>query len=307
MRGPNLWASSAIFGLAVLALTKLSAPVNHVGVSRQFAPTQTIWPSVVNNVTYYGLDLWKQFGLVVGAWLLLSTCAFVLVPSLRRRHESQLYLAWILALAPVLLPAANRDVRYFLFGMPALIVLGYDGLALALKRVLPLQFVPTLVGLVAVCVASYLLAGFLRHNFRSTAHREAALALKDRAPRRLLYCGEKPTFLAWAMRVENPDSKTVMFRADKLDPVIFTPEAFEQFAWRYGVDTVVVEPGRKPHLWDFLFDHPTKSMVCARLIEGGWQNRSKFQIFEFTNPSSTPDSTLNVPISSTDGGMILEF
>ncbi len=308
LRGLNLWASTAVFGVAVAALTRLSAPVNHAGVTKQFATGQTIWPSIVNNVTYYGVDLRKQVGIAFGTWLVLSAGAFLMCPSLRRRRENQLYLAWILALVPILLPAANRDFRYLLFGMPAVIVLGYEGLGLVLKRVFPsAQYVPALITLLAVCLSSYMVWIILRFPFRGTPHIEVADVLKERAARRILYCGEDPTSLAFAMRIENPGSRAVMLRADKLDPAMFTPEAFEQFASRYGVDTVVLEPGKKPHPWDCLFGHPTKSMVYSRAVSGGWNNKIKVLVFDFTNPSRTPESAIDLPISNTSGSLKLQF
>ena len=78
-----------------------------------------------------------------------------------------------------------------------------------------------------------------------TTHTQVAQALKDRASRRVLYCGEKPMYLALAMRYDNPDSSAIMIRGDKLDPGIFTPDGLEHFAWRDGVDTIVLEPGKK--------------------------------------------------------------
>ena len=60
-------------------------------MTKQFAAGQALWPATVNNVTYYGIDLRLQFGLVAATWLLLSVAAFLLFPSLRRRREDHLY------------------------------------------------------------------------------------------------------------------------------------------------------------------------------------------------------------------------
>jgi hypothetical protein len=307
LRGLNLWASSVILGVAILALTRLSAPVSHVGVSKQFAAGQTLWPATVNNVTYYGIDLRSQVGLVAGTWLLLSVGAFLLFPSLRRRRENHLYLAWILALVPVLLPAANRDIRYLLFGMAAFLVLGYESLRLACMRVLPARYVPAVIGIVAICMSSHMIYRVLGKPHTYAAHTPIAHALKDRACRRVLYCGERPMYLALAMRYDNPDSGAIMIRGDKLDPAIFTPDGLERFAWRYGVDTIVLEPGKKPHPWDFLFEHPTKSMECNRVVSGETSIQNRTLIFVFTNPSSTPESTLDVRLSSGNGDLNLQF
>ena len=69
----------------------------------------------------------------------------------------------------------------------------------------------------------------------------------------------------------------------------------------------MLEPGKKSRPWDFLFEHPTKNMVCNRVVSGEASIQNKTQIFDFTNPSNMPESTLDVPFSSGSGGLNLQF
>ena len=171
-------------------------------------------------------------------------------------------------------------------------------------RVLPSHAVPTASGLVAICLSLQQIA--VTHGFRltDTAHDEVVRYVKDRASRRLIYCGTRVAKLAVAMRVLNPDSHTVIIRGDKLDRAVFTPEGFEEFARRYGVDTVVLEPANEPRQWSRLVDSPAPSMVRVRVVPNAANKLDDIRIFDFRNPSSHPESTLDVPINYTDGGSV---
>jgi len=300
LRGLHLWGSSLLFGLMVLALTMLSVPAKHIGVASEFVAVHEFWGAGVVNARFYGRELRQDLGLVVTCWLLFSAGAFLAIPRLRRRPENHLYLAWLLAMLPLLLLTAKHDLRYLLFGLPALVVLGYDGLRLACKRVLPVRYVPAVTGLLAVFLILHQTSRSLELR-AETAYMvpiQLARTIKDRVSRRLIYCGDNVGYLAVGMRFLDPDSRTIMIRGDKLDPAIFTPEGFEHFAWRYGVDTVVLEPGRKHHPWDFLVASPSPSMVRERVISDPKDTQHEILIFDFTNPSSQPESSLDIPIMS---------
>jgi len=314
LRGLHLWVSSFIFGSIVLALTLLSVPVHSAGVTNQFTDASTIWGAIRANAWYYAVELTWWFGPMVTCWLLLSLAAFLAIPHLRRRPETHLYIAWILALLPLLLLTGKHDIRYFFFGLPAFIVLGFDSFSLACTRLLAVRYVPTVSGLLTVCL--------ILHNayyppkqwlFGSTIHVQLARAIKDRASRRLIYCGENVSPLAVWLRFDDPDSRTIMIRGEKLDRAIFTPKEFEHFAWRYGVDTVVIDTEvtgdtwKKPRPWDFLVANPSSSMVRDRVLTQPPNTQRKILIYDFKNPSSQPESSLNIPISGTSGSMDLSF
>jgi hypothetical protein len=310
LRGLHLWVSSLLFGSIVLALTMLSVPVHSAGVTNQFTNVSTIWGAIFANAWFYAVVLTWWLGLPVTCWLLFSLAAFLVVPRLRRRLETHFYIAWILALLPLLLLTAKHDIRYVFFALPAFIVLGCDGFSLACKRLLSVRYVPAVSGLLTVCLILYN-TYFSSHFvlFGSTIHVQLARAVKDRASRRLIYCGENVCYLAVWLRFNDPDSRTMIIRGEKLDRSIFTSKEFEHFAWRYGVDTVVIDtevnedPWKKPRPWDFLVVNPSPSMVRDRVLTQPSNTQRKILIYDFKNPSSQPESSLSIPISGTSGSM----
>jgi hypothetical protein len=304
LRGRSLWASSILFGLIVLTFVRISVPLSHVGVSSEFPQPRYFWLITVFNLGRYCEALGWTLGPVVRDFVMLSLGAFLLIPQLRRLPENRLYLAWILALVPLLLTAIKHDSRYLLYGFPALFVLAYDLLRLALMRVLPSRLVAAAVGLVAICLTLQQIAVTQGFRLTDTAHNEVVRYVKDRPSRRLIYCGTRVAKLAVAMRVLNPDSRTVIIRGDKLDRAVLTPEGFEVFARRYGVDTVVLEPGNEQRQWSRLVDSPAPSMVRVRVVPNAANKLDDIRIFDFRNPSSHPESTLDVPINYTDGGSV---
>jgi hypothetical protein len=314
LRGLHLWVSSLLFGSIVLALTRLSVPVHSAGVTNQFTGVRDLWGTILYNAESYAVFLYWYIGLPVSCWILISAAVFVASPRLRGRPEEQLYIAWILAIVPLLLLTAKHDIRYFYLALPAFFVLGCDGIRLACRRLIAVRYFPAVTGLMAaglILFHTYYASPPWFHG--GTIHLQLARAVKDRASRRLIYCGENIAFLAVWSRVFNPDSRTIMIRGEKLDRAIFTAKGFEQFAWRFGVDTVVIDtevgadPWRRPRPWDFLVVHPTASMVRYEVLTDSENCQRKILIYDFTNPSPEPESALDIPVSGTAGSLNLSL
>ena len=301
----------------IMALLSLSVPVQHVGVSNQFAPANNLWPILIYNGAFYAWAVRAALGPIVAGVTLVATVAFLVVPRLRHRTENHLYLAWIIPLVPLLVLTTNIDQRYLLYALPPLIVLGYDGLVLACSRLFSVRqaFVVTLS--LGACLILNQASWSMRIPAGNTSPFELARTLKDRESRRVVYCGAKNTLwsLAAAMRFLNADSRTILIRGDKLNPSVFAPEDFEEFAHRFGVDTIVIQPPSDERSLDGmirtassqLLACPSPSMVRARLEPDLATGRSKVWIFDFTNPSSKPESVLEIPISFTNGSLKVEL
>jgi 4-amino-4-deoxy-L-arabinose transferase-like glycosyltransferase len=307
LRQATLWASSLLFGLIVLALMSLSVPVKQVALTNPFVPVHDVGTTTISNLAYYGGMFRLHLGPIVPGWLLISLGAFLAIPQLRRRPESRLYLAWFLALVPLLVWTGKRDIRYLFLGLPALFVLGYDGLRLAAMRVMPDRVAAILIGLLAVCLILFQGSGSINRRAADPAQTHVAQTLRDRKARRVIYCGPAIARLVLAMRFLESDARAIMIRGDKLDPAVFKREEFERFARRYGVDTVVVQPTTHDQPWDQLVTSPAPSMECIGVVPTSRDNSDRILIFDFHNPSSHPESSLEVPISYTKGALKLEL
>lgn len=314
LRGLHLWVSSLLFGSIVLAFTRLSVPVHSAGVANQFTGARDLWGAILYNAQYYALVFYWYFGVPVACWILISAAVFVAIPRLRRRPEERLYIAWILAILPLLLLTAKHDIRYFFFGLPAFFVLACDGVRLACRRLIAVRYVPAVCGLMAAAlILFHAYYASPPYSCGGTIHLQLARAVKARASRRLMYCGENIAYLALWLRFNDPDSRTIMIRGEKLDRAFFTPKGFEQFAWRFGVDTVVIDtevgsdPWKRQRPWDYLIVHPTPSMVRDQVLTDPQNSQHRILIYDFTNPSPEPESALDIPISGTDGSMNLSL
>ena len=152
LRSVHLWGSSFLFGLAVLAWSSYRPPVQHAGVSRQFATRQTVVPAIMNSLWFYHRDFRYQVGYVFVTWTMLSAAAYFLLPSLRRQRQNHVYLALIFAVSVVLLPAASHEFRYCTYALPAFFVFAYGSLGLLCKRLLPARYA----GVPCMIVAAYM-------------------------------------------------------------------------------------------------------------------------------------------------------
>jgi hypothetical protein len=312
LRNVHLWCSSLLFGLMVLALTRLSAPLEHVGVAKQFAPPQRFLGTSWFNIKYYVRVLRWHAGPMVTFWILGATLAYLLIPRLRTRPEGRLYVAWVLAIQPLLLLTALHDLRYLFLALPAFVVLACDFSKWTCECLIPMRHVQRVALALAVSLIAYQCYFLATHFPKDYANRGAlqaplARVIKERKSQRTLYCGPNVAYLAIWLRYLNPDSQTIMIRGEKLDPAVFTPEGFERFAHRFGVDTVVFEPMEKPSAWDSLEASPSRSMVLEQVIIDPKNKDLQSKVFEFTNPSSHPESALAVPVSLSGGVLNIDL
>jgi hypothetical protein len=139
---------------------------------------------------------------------------------------------------------------------------------------------------------------------------EAAAAVLEHRPKRVLYCGTTDGNFMFSVRSLDPQMRTVVVSGDKLPERVFTPDTFEQFAHRYGIEYVVIEePLRHQPPYESLMSHPTRSMQLEREIPMNsypprWRGHV-LKIYRFTNPSPNPDSTLLLNVNKL--GSALEF
>jgi hypothetical protein len=314
LKQPMLWAASLFLGLSVVGLSLLSLPVNRIAATSQFAETRNLWGAIRYNIIWYSEHFPIVNGPYAGIVSLIAIAAFLAIRSLRRRPESHLYLAWILSLTALLLPLSQHDVRYFIYAMPAVLVLICECTRLACWRTLPARYAAVACGLLAACWIGYH-ATHWRIDWPDTPTWRLARDIKARSPRRLAYCGPSLHLhkLAMALRFTSPDSRTIVIRCDKLDPGLFAVGKFEEFIRRYGVDMVSVEPTRTripfdPNLhdapWNGLTTASAQSMILTHVISTLFEDEYDTSVFAIKDPTTPGESSMTSTI--TNSGLSVE-
>jgi hypothetical protein len=131
----------------------------------------------------------------------------------------------------------------------------------------------------------------------------------------VLYCGLTNGNFIFTVRSLDPQLHTVVIRGDKLPETIFSPEEFEDFAHRYGINYIVLEHAPNPPAgwtapWEQLRTQPTPSMIFEReipLTSSTTEYNGELRIYRFTNPSPTPESTLKLPIPKIKNDFEVKF
>jgi len=301
LREKTVWLVSAILGITTASLLALSMSLHWTGMNNTW-PQRSVAQAVTGNSWVYIDSLRVQLGLVpsliAGAGLLL-----VLVSYGVWRHRAAadyLYAAWILATIPVLLVLKAYDVRYLFFAYPAFIVLGYRILYRASAALVAARYAwcaPAL--LAAACVASYANAPGSRPAFLHGPS-EVARTMAAGKVKRILYCGRSDGNFIFALRSQEPPESAIVIRGDRFTEAGFAPDAFEEFAHRYGLEYVVLERNSQKRPWDRLYDSPSPSLRLEREVPMSSTRtllNGTLRVFRFTNPAPRPENEMTLRIN----------
>ena len=312
LAGKTIWISSALFGACVLLLLYISMKFNGAGLD-QVSKGASIFSIFMRNVGIYAGYFQEWFGLVPAILLGLAFFAALFMRRSKEENPNDLYLAWVAAALIFHLLLDAYEERYLIFLIPALLVVGYSMLIKLCRRIWPparVWYVPALVALAWLII-----------NLSSTpveflhGPSEVAQVVAKAKPDRVLYCGRTNGNFIFTVRTLDPQLHTVIIRGDKLPEAIFTPEEFEDFAHRYGINYIVLEHTLKSPKdwtmpWDGLRLQPTPSMAFEREIQlssSDAEYNGELRIYRFTNPSVTPESTLKLPIPKIKGDFEMNF
>jgi hypothetical protein len=308
-RQAPIWVSTALFGVAVAALSSLSLPFHGAGVNQAIpsaAPhvQQSTYSSLfVRNLEFY-IHGYPQMtgwaGVILMAALLAALCF-----GLFRRRTLALYAAWALPALGVLLLIRPIATRYFFFTYPALMALGYAGLISLVERLTGRR--RWAIG-VAAAVTMLALAQFPYRTQFLHGPEEAARLIAEKRPHRVLYCGGTDGNFIFNYRALQPGLGTTIITGDKLSPKMFTPAGLEEFAHDYGVQYIAMEDApmlaaKRP--WIPLLKSPPPSLVPmydVRMTSAGRWNGT-IHIYRFTNPSPRPKDDLSMRMFMIGGTM----
>lgn len=270
-------------------------------------------------VSVPGSQLWAQMGVIRRLLVnfefyrsILSFVAFLVVIGLIANRVSRvracltpllrldiiLYASWALAACFLLMLLPATDVRYTIYLLPAVLVIGLSWIRHSLDLVFTRTLSYVLVAVSCALIAGY---GFLSTPdvFLSGPLEAATLALRH-TPRRILFCGSDNGAFIFAVRQLDPNLRTTVIRGDKLPMELFDPLAFDQFADRYGIDLILLQRGANDLAWRKLTEYPTPSM--SRLAEIPFRNskvsRSGSVIMykhEIGSRRAQPEKRLRVP------------
>jgi Dolichyl-phosphate-mannose-protein mannosyltransferase len=288
LRIAPVWIPTLMFAIpACICILLASAH----GIRIHLVSSWHVWPSFVDNITYYAAIIYSQFGIFLG---LLMAAGFVAI-WLPRRKEDRLFLVWAVCAIAVLLVLPIHDARYFLYADLPVIVLAYAGLYRIATHVLGDTRYARL-AISAIVIGAFVT--YARpHRAYLTGPESAADLVMRRGGGRILYCGLRNGAFIFAIRSRNPSLSNIVIRGDKLPPELLSPADLEKFAHRYAVKFIVFEKTSLPFPWDHVAANPSPSMQLITrlpLIAYDDPHPGELLVFRFANPSQHPENELHI-------------
>jgi hypothetical protein len=302
LRRSYLWISIFAVGASGIGLAMLARELQWNGINQSWAKMSGL-QHLAHNWNYYlhyGLP-----GLVLVGLCLLS---YRLPGGRDDFPRDRLYIAWMLAVVLILLPAPAYSPRYLFFSIPPLLVLFYNGLRRVGSRLSP-QYGWVLAAAVCLLHVAYGLVN--AHVVYLRGPDEVANIVHDSGHRRLLYCGDSTNgAFIFAVRSNDSTLSTIVIRGDKLPDGTFAPEQLKGFVLRYGIDAVVLERTDHPQAWDELSSETLPFLSLERVLpltDSDHQVNGSLSIYRVPNPSRVPESSLPVPITVLGRDVELRF
>jgi hypothetical protein len=299
----SMLISSAVFGGAVLVLTRLSAPFHWTGVNQIPKAPQDIRWVALRNLDYYGRLIGDEMLGLPGLFAICAAAAlaWAVHKGAWRDLRLGLYAVWTAAVILVVLVVGSCSERYFFFFSPAILTIGY----VSLWRGGSLIFGEHRAWRAPAAFATaWVIAGLLFHPEFLRGPSEAAAVVVQGAARRVLYCGDADGNFVFAVRSLDPKMQTTVIPGEKLPAEIFTADAFEQFCRRYGINWVVLEKTSQQGKWWDLQNAPTPSMKLERSIpldSSRTRWHGSVQVYRFTSAGARPDGGLEIPVRRIHG------
>ena len=308
VRTRPLWLFGTLYGLSVVALGALWVQAGGSGFATHWRQSAFL-ARLTDNLSRYGQIIATPAA--SGLILFLAAIAIVIAWHTRRNGlrlvVHPLYVAWVAAVAVILLVVPAADERYLWFAYPAACIILVSLTDRFLRVVLPIPAGKCLL----VCAASgFLIANATKPRPMLTGPSEAARDVVARGPGRVLVAGPNNGSFIFGIRSIYAGSEIAILRGDKLPSKTFTAEGMESFAHRFGLNTLVFESVPIPEPYHEIVKSPAPSMHLERMIDQkstDAQLQGKIMIYRFLNPSPNPESTLRVPVFSTGRPLDLQY
>ena len=304
LRSRNVLIFFAIFGLFLAGYMMLGRAADFEGISKNWAPV-SIPDRVIRGIHYYGLVIYRQFGLVAIGGIIAAAVLFR--TTLRNdvaRDTCIFYLSWLAATFGVLLAVPAYDKRYLWFAYPAIVAVA----ATALHSVLAQYSDLRKANLAVLAIATVFCVWNLRTEPVRVTGPAAAAALTGTGGR-ILYCGTSNGSFIFAMRMLDERRTTHVIRADKVVSPL-RELGLAPFVRKFGISAIVAEANLGSSSCDDLRQH-------AASLNGKPESvpiRSNFATLDGTLeiyrvPVATPPAkgSLDLPIQSTGQAIRAEF
>jgi 4-amino-4-deoxy-L-arabinose transferase-like glycosyltransferase len=310
LRAPVV-VSIILFGASIGAYILLSHRFHNAGIHG--AATSTSDLQYIAHATLPAYFSWIVADLS-GVPGVFGAGALVLYAITRRRRRGPpsfklaLYWAWLISTALVLVDLGATSNRYLFFLCPATIAIGYAWLYQGCGRLWGERAANLTVCGVALV---WLVYGFFYPREFLHGPGEAAKAIVQGQPTRILYAGEADGNFIFAVRVLDPSLQVTVIPAAKLPASTFQPQELETFCRKYGVNWVVLENAVIRHSWSSLKDAMPPSLKLDRTIplessRSRWRTGS-IDLYRVQGVSESPGGILKLPVWRLGGNIAVHL
>lgn len=246
-----LWISSALYGVAVLAIVWFSRLFHGTGIDQISTSSSDVYYIYTSTFNHYSRWIREDFWGMPG--ILLACSAVVYVWSMRRRDTQKpyltLYTAWALAIAAILIDLGPVSSRYLFFIMPATMAIGFGWLFYGCRRLWGERWANIVAGVFA---AGFFVAGlFIPFDYLRGPEAAARVVVKGKSTR-VLYAGDADGNFIFAVREFDPDRQTIVIPVAKVQRNLLKTGDMERICRWYGIEWVVFENTSGTHFWSGL-------------------------------------------------------
>ena len=306
-----LWISTAVLGAIVYALLALAKPFNGAGVNQMSTSGSDVYYILTRSLPAY--FNWIKEGIQGLPLAFTVFAAAVYFWGRRKAAESDrprlgLCLAWIVAVAALLIDLGPVSPRYFFFVFPALFIVGYAWLFHGCRWIWGDRAAGFAAAGFAVCWA---IAGWVGPVEYLRGPSAAARLVAQGSATRVLYIGSAEATFIFGVRERDPNLQVTVIPSAKLPKNQLEPGAVEGFCRQYGVEWVVLENPSDRQPWpgvDRALAAVARQRQSIPLESNRWRWRGgTMEVFRLVVPAQRPGGVLEFPVPKLGGSIPVTF